>query len=245
MKGFITHCGAAEVTREEAFAVPVPEYTATHRPVSYEELTRFIEGQLVAAGLSSWTAAYALNRKGQHFFAKYVIDVDGDNSGMGLSAVFRQSYNMQFKPAAAFGGHTFCCDNLALTGDYFVVMHKNTKNGWERFQERYVLEAWRSSPLQAFYQAKEQANNWAEITLSEREGYRVLGELAGNRILTANQASVAFGDWRKPRYEDFEERNFQNLSQCVTEGLKKGPVASMPERHIRANKYMASMEVRG
>ena len=245
MQGFITHCGAAEVSREEAFAVPVPEHTRSHRPASYEQLTTFVELQLQQLGLQTISQAYALNRKGQHFFAKYVLDVGDNNDTRGLAVVFRQSYNKQFKAAVAMGMSTFICDNLAISGDWFQVMSKNTKNGWERFQDQCILASFKSDPLAAYWETARNLDDWSTIELTEREGYRCLGELYGRNLLKSEQLNIAIEDWRKPRHEEFEARNLLNLYQDCTEGLKKGPVASLPERHIELHQAFLTLQATG
>jgi hypothetical protein len=238
MQGFITHCGAAEVTREEAFAVPVPEHTRTYKPVSYQTLTETVERLLTTMGLQTIDSAYALNRKGRHFFAKYVCDTGDVDATMGLSIVFRQSYDKTFSLAIAMGANTFCCDNLALTGDFFRVLHKNTLNGWDNFRRTLAGEAFTSEPLAPYYQLRDISRRWSDVDLSEVEGYRILGELVGKKLLRPHQAIVAFNDWRTPRHAQFTERHYWNLYQDITEGLKKGPAASMAERHIEIHRYM-------
>jgi hypothetical protein len=140
---------------------------------------------------------------------------------------------------------TFICDNLAISGSHFRVMHKNTMNGWENFRRDCLFQASESTPLAAYYEAKKQLGDWSGIELSEREGYRILGELQGYDRLTPHQASVAFQDWHTPRHEAFAARNLRSLYQCVTEGLKKGPIATLPERHIAAHQHLRTIEIQG
>ena len=71
----------------------------------------------------------------------------------------------------------------------------------------------------------------------EQRGYAMLGVAMGRELLTPTQASVAFGDWKKPRYEEFADRNLWSLYNCVTEGLKKGAPGTVLDRHANAHDY--------
>jgi hypothetical protein len=245
MEGFLTHCGAAEVTAAEAFAVPLPDYTRSHRPVSYQELTEFLRGQIEHLGLEIIAEAYALNRKGQHFFAKFVMTAPGlDTSEHGISAVLRQSYNKQFSPYSAFGTSTFICDNQSISGNWFQVMKRNTRNGWDKFKDECILASFKCDPLREHYDTMNTFATWKDASLTLREGYQLLGELYGEQLLTANQASVAFQDWREPRH-DFGPPTVYRLYQDCTEGLKKGPVATLADRHIALHKRFRTLGERG
>ena len=38
-------------------------------------------------------------------------------------------------------------------------------------------------------------------------------------------------DWRKPRYAEFEDRNFWSLYNCFTQGLKRIPAGEIMDRY--------------
>jgi len=241
MEGFITHCGSAQVPRTEVLGVPVPPHTKSYKPIPYGDMLDFTENSIKQMGLSVIDSAFALNRKGQHMFAKYVLDTSSDVRG--LSIVVRQSYDKTFRAAIAGGASTFCCDNLSISGSFFRVMHKNTVNVWKEFRVGVMLEL--DTCLEGYYETDRDILSWDKIQLGEDNGYRELGYMVGHKLLASDQASVAFKDWKTPRHPEFEDKTLGNLYQCVTEGLKKGPAATIPERHIKAHGHFRDLYLQG
>ena len=74
-----------------------------------------------------------------------------------------------------------------------------------------------------------------------RRGYSYLGVLLGEGLLTPTQAIIAFGDWTKPKHEDFEERTLWSLYNAVTESLKKGAPARILDRHAKVHDFFAEI----
>lgn len=241
MEGFMTHCGSATVERPEVLAVPVPQHTMSYAPIGYGIMVEFIENQIKQMGLETISTAFALNRNGAHFFARWVLDTNSDKHGM--SIVARQSYDKTMRACIAGGLQTFVCDNQSISGDFFKVMHKNTKNVWKEFRVGIMLEL--DNCLEGYYETERDLKSWDAVQLSEDNGYRELGLLQGRKLLTPNQASVVYDAWKKPEHEEQAERNLANLYQAVTVGLKKGPAATIPERHIAAHSHFRDLYLQG
>ncbi len=74
-------------------------------------------------------------------------------------------------------------------------------------------------------------------SLTEVEGYRLLGEALGTGAITSTVANVAFTDWKTPRHEEFAEHNLYNLYQGVTEGLKLVGPANRMGAQTRAHSF--------
>ena len=99
--------------------------------------------------------------------------------------------------------------------------------------------------LEGYYETERDLKSWDMVQLSEDNGYRELGLLQGRKLLTPNQASVVYDAWKKPEHEEQAERNLANLYQAVTVGLKKGPAATIPERHIAAHSHFRDLYLQG
>ena len=230
----ILHCGSKQVTRAEVEAVPVPEHTDTWKPVSYKAAIDFLFAQVAALGLEVRAEMYGLNKNGDQLFAMLSLDV-GDK-GHALSWGLRQSYNKSLALGNVAGEHTLVCDNLCFSGSAFKVVRKNTVNVWEDFCR--LIEEQAKNALGHYKVIRAENDALKEVDCGLTRGFEILGVAMGNGVLTPTQATVAFGDWKTPRYEDFAERNLYSLYQCVTEGLKKGGPGLLIDRHVKAHAFM-------
>lgn len=242
MEGFITHCGASEVTRAEVLAVDMPQHTRSYQPVSYSQLLDYVEGQIKQLGFPIISSAFALNRGGKHMFAKWILDVT-ETPEHGLSIVCRQSINKQFKLAVAGGVNTFVCDNQSISGAAFTSMKKNTPNGWNNFRMTMLdqLDAFHT----AYHGEVRELQSWDDITVSEDEGYRELGYMIGKGKIKPVPFGEALREWRKPTHEEQAARTLGNLYNAVTAGLKKTPQAALPENSIAAHQHFRDLYLQG
>lgn len=230
----LLHCGSKQVTRQEVEAVPVPEYTDTWKPVPYADAIGYLYEQIEEhLGLSVRAEMYGLNKTGNQLFASLMLDT-GDK-GASLSMGLRQSYDKSLALGTVAGEHTFVCDNLCFSGEAFHVVRKNTVNVWGDFC-RLVCEQVQKA-LSHYRDIRVQNDALKTVPCSLHHGYEILGVALGEGVLTSTQASVAFGDWQTPRYEEFSERNLHSLYNCTTEGLKKGTPGLLIDRHVKAHAF--------
>lgn len=235
----ILHCGGVRVTREMVEAVVPPEATDTYRPVHYADAIDLLHAEARSLGMQVRREEYGLNEKGDQLFA--LLTLDTGNAEHGLSIGLRQSYNKSLALGVAIGAQVFVCDNLAFSGSAFKVVRKNTVNVWPDF--RNLLAAQIANALPQYRSLEGDFSRMKEIPCSIERGYSVLGVMVGRELLTAQQATVAFGDWREPRHDEFGERNVWGLYNAVTEGLKKGAAGSVLTRHAAAHDWILTEAV--
>jgi hypothetical protein len=239
MNGLMLHCGGEQVTREMVEAVPVPEATHSWRPVSYADAISFLHEQVERQlGLEVESESYGLNKGGDQMFALMTLKTDRPDNG--LSIGLRQSYNKSLSLGVAVGAQVFVCDNLCFSGSAFKVIRRNTLNVWADF--RYMLTEQVREALPQYNAVNAQCDAMKAIPCEKTRGYEILGVALGEGILTPNQASVAFGDWQKPRYDDFADRNVWSLYNCATEGLKKGQPGRIMDRHAAAHDFFIDIK---
>jgi hypothetical protein len=238
MNSLIMHCGGKHTSLAEVLAVPVPEHTDTWKPVAYGdaiELLKTLATERIGCPIKS--EAYGLGHEGMQMFGRITLDT-GDTA-QGLSIGIRQAYNKSLALGTAVGANVFVCDNLAFSGDAFKVLRRNTRNVWEDFQRLIIDQI--GSALSSYDVLKTEIARMQATPCHEQRGYALLGVAMGRDILTPTQASVAFGDWAKPRHEEFADRNVWSLYNCVTEGLKKGSPGTLLDRHAKAHDYFAQV----
>lgn len=239
MNGIMLHCGSEVVTPEVIRAVPVPAPTRSWRPVAYGDAIDFLKGQIDSQlGLPVESETYGLNKAGDQMFA--LITLDTGDKDRGLSIGLRQSYNKSLSLGVAVGAQVFVCDNLCFSGDAFKIVRKNTVNVWSDF--RALVASQVSKSLGHYEAVNRETEIMQGIPCTERRGYAMLGVAMGEGVITPTQATVAFGDWKAPRHEEFADRNLYSLYNCVTEGLKKGPPARILDRHAKAHAFFTDMQ---
>lgn len=226
------------VSLEAVRAVPVPMHTRSWRPVPYGDAVDFLKASLDRQlGLPVESESYGLSRDGSQMFG--VITLDTGDEAQGLAVGIRQSYNKSLSLGIVAGAQVFVCDNLMFAGEAFKVVRKNTINVWGDFRSLVL------SHVQGAYGhyrgILEATERMRAVPLSLDRGYAVLGVALGEEVLTPNQATVAFGDWREARHPDFTDRNLYSLYQCVTEGLKKGAPGRLIDRHARAHDFFTQV----
>ena len=236
----ILHCGSEEVTRAQVEAVPVPTPTHSWRPVPYADAISFLYDQIRSnLGLEIESERYGLNKAGDQMFALATLKTEREDNG--LSIGLRQSYNKSLALGVAVGANVFVCDNLCFSGDAFKVVRRNTLNVWADFRALVAVQV--AGSLGHYEAVNAECDALKAVPCDLRRGYEVLGVALGEGVLTPTQATVAFEDWKRPRHEDFSDRNLYSLYNCATEGLKKGAPARILDRHARAHAFFT--ELRG
>jgi len=234
MQGLMLHCGAQQATLAQVKAVPVPAKTKTYNPLPYGQTIEFLKAQATMhLGLELESEGYGLNANGDQMFG--VLRFSAGAADHGLAMGLRGSYNKTLANAVAAGAGVFVCDNLCFSGDAFKIIRKNTPNVWRDF--RSMIMAHVQNALGHYRDMSRDIDRMKATPCHEQRGYSILGVAVGEQLLTPTQATVAFGDWRKPRHEEFSERNMWSLYNCVTEGLKKGQPAKTIDRHTSAHGF--------
>lgn len=228
------HCGGEQATRAQVEAVPVPQHTRSYKPVSYADAIALMHSEAQRQlGLEVESEAYGLNKAGDQMFALITLKTDSEEHG--LSIGLRQSYNKSLALGVAVGAQVFVCDNLCFSGSAFKVVRKNTVNVWGDF--RSLVRQQIAASFEHYEAVNAQCDRMRAQPLALERGYEILGRAMGEGVLTPTQATVAFGDWKKPRHEEFADRTAWGLYNAVTEGLKKGPPAKILDRHARAHDW--------
>lgn len=223
---------------DEVLSVPVPEKTKTYHPVAHGELIEFVRTRVDSIlGLSIRKEEYGLSRKDQQMFG--VMTLETGNNDNGLAIGLRNSYDKSLSVGLSSGAQVFVCDNLCFSGSGMVVLRKHTLNVW-RDIALSVDKALRESE-QAYVKMNDQLIDMQAKPVNLDQGYEIIGRALGYEILKPQQATVALGDWREPRHEEFSERNMYSLYNCFTEGLKRGTAGGTMDRHALVHEFFESI----
>src|SRR5437879_9101771 len=155
----LAHCGSCKFSREELTAIPTPEGSATHRPLSHHELVEALTETLNFRHIGVVREEYAVSLDGMKMFG--VLELQAGFTGCRFAIGIRNANDKSMRLAMTVGYRVFVCDNLAFQGDFSPVLAKHTKNfslidavsvGVDRMQRnfepmRHQIEIWKQSLL--------------------------------------------------------------------------------------------------
>ena len=260
MDGLMIHTpNSGRVTKEEAFAIPVPEQTRTYTPVPNEELWKMLQRTAEMRGLQLSEPQMGVAHKGQRLFG--VADItnqDHLDEEVRLTLGFRNSYNRTLSVGVCFGSKVFVCDNMCFSGyaseeeDAVGQLHKRHHSDvFEGLQIR-LKEAMDKFEIFKNYQTKFY-ERLKEIKLTDAEAMEFIHHSVGAEAITAKDCYTVGNHWlyqaNCPEHEaenwhkEFMPRNAWSLFNCFTE-IHKGFQEKNPfdanVRSIKMNSHFHS-----
>lgn len=231
MDEFLMHRGGEIVKRDQLDLVKVPEETESYIPVPHYDLaSKFLNvSQDLLTGFNLVGENYALARQGQQLFA--LLKFQKDNSEIGLSVAFRNSYDRSMSVGLAIGGSVFICDNLALHGE-IAVMKKHTKGVWNALEDLAITSLYKAQ--HKYEKVIADAERLRGVPMDNRAAFELMGLLYGHDIVSPRQLPVVREEWLRPTHEEFGPRSKWSFFNAVTEALKSTPPISIMEKHVRA-----------
>ncbi len=228
MEEMIIHRGGEMVLKDQLDLIKVPEATDSYVPVSHYALADKLSAistdilrdyQLVGE-------TYAVARQGNQLFA--LLKFRNDNTEMGLSLAYRNSYDKSMSVGIAIGASVFICDNLALQGE-IAVMKKHTKNIWNDLEDLAISSLYKAQ--KNFERVVVDAERMKAIPMKNDEAFRLMGFLYGHDLVSPRQLTTLKEEWLHPSHEEFQDRNLWTLFNATTESLKSCPPTVIMERH--------------
>jgi hypothetical protein len=235
------HTGGKYVELADLRHIPLPDETATYKPVGHYDLA--VNLAEVARGLlpdyELVDSRFGLARQGNQMFGIHTYR-NGHNDSLGLSIGFRNSYDKSMSVGIAIGASVLVCDNLALTGE-ITILRKHTANVWEDLEELMITTVYRSR--HNFHRIEEDAARMQDTALTDDRAFRLMGLLYGKRVVSIRQLPVVRREWVQPSHEVFMPRNLWSFYNAVTEALKSCPPNLIMEKHIRLHKILMAPEM--
>src|SRR5438067_1407359 len=150
-----------KLTRQELAAVPTPQGTATHRPVSHIEVIETLVETLSFRHIGVVKEEYAVGKDGMKMFG--VLDLDTGIPGCRFSIGIRNSHDRSMRLAAVVGVRVLVCENMAFSGDFQPVLAKHSKN----FSLQNALSIGVDQMQRNFDGMRMQVEGWQQSQLSE------------------------------------------------------------------------------
>jgi hypothetical protein len=225
----LVHTGGSLVTRDDLALVPVPEATDSYIPVPHNHLADTLStiGQDILKNFVLAKEQFALAREGRQMFG--VIVFKNEDTELGLSIGFRNSYDKSMAIGIAIGAEVFVCDNLAFAGDV-TILRKHTANVWSSLENMAISTLYRSQ--KTFQKIVDDSERLKTRMIGNDDAFKLIGLLFGKGILTPRQLSGVKKEWLNPSFEDFKPRTMWSFYNACTETLKSCPPIVIMEKHI-------------
>lgn len=211
----IAHAGANRLQRQDLLALPTPEATLTHKPVSHSSLVESIFQALAYRSIDIVTEEYAATPDGARLFG--VLTLSLQNGDIRLAIAFRNSHDKSFSLGLVGGFRVFCCDNLSFSGDFMAVAKKHSKNldvvetlalGIDRIQRRF-------QPI------LNQVDVWKNHDLPDIRAKEIIYDaFTGALDAPKHLLKEVHREYFEPRFDEFRPRNLWSLQNAFTGAFK-------------------------
>ena len=207
----------SKIGRTELAQIPVPQATATHRPVPHHEIVEALVETLSFRHIAVVNEEYAASNDGMKMFG--VLDLETQMEGCRFSIGIRNSHDKSLRLGLTAGLRVFVCSNMAFSGDFTPVLAKHSKSfnlidtlavGVDRIQRNF-------EPMQR------QVEHWRQAQLTDERAKLIFysafvdGKLDAPRSLLPEVHRLYF----EPQYEEFSPRTMWSLSNAFTSAFKK------------------------
>jgi hypothetical protein len=207
----------SKIGRAELAQIPVPQATATHRPVPHHEIVEALGETLSFRHIAVVNEEYAASSDGMKMFG--VLDLETQMEGCRFSIGIRNSHDKSLRLGLTAGLRVFVCSNMAFSGDFTPVLAKHSKSfnlidtlavGVDRIQRNF-------EPMQR------QVEQWRQAQITDERAKLIFyaafvdGKLDAPRSLLSEVHRLYF----EPQYEEFSARTMWSLTNAFTSAFKK------------------------
>lgn len=235
----VAHCGARKVSRDELMAIPMPESTRTHQPLSHFEIVEVLEEALSFRHLSVVRDEYAVSADGMKMFG--IMDLDNEFEEGRFSIGLRNSNDKSMRLALTAGYRVFVCDNMAFSGDFTPLLHKHTRN----LDLRDSISIAVDRIFRGFDHLAKVIDGMRQREMSDNDVrlviYQAFVEGQVKSVPKHLMASV-HENYFKPGYDDFRARNMWSLSNAFTSAFKSLAPLKQFEVTARLGSYLKQVQ---
>jgi hypothetical protein len=231
----ITHCGARRISRDELSALPVPQETATFKPISHAVLVERIAETLWYRRMNIVRDEYAVSPDGMKLFG--LLEMDLEYKGVRFAIGIRNSNDKSMRVAMVAGYKVTVCDNMMLQGDFQPLLAKHSKN--------FALEDGLSIACDRIQRnigkLHQEINQKQERLIESRDAKSlVYTAFTDGRFPISLFRAVHHEFFVAPSYEEFKQSTMWSLENAFTTSFKKLNPVSQFEMTARLGKFLAA-----
>ena len=226
-----------EVKLEELKDIEMPKGTHSYVPISHYDLAMnvgSIAEKIIDKELHS--QRYGIARNGQHMFG--TLTYKEEDSEMGVSIGFRNSYDKSMSVGICVGAKVFVCENLMMTGE-ISVMRKHTGGIMEELNGLIFNVLFNSE--NKFTTLQEDKEEFEKVDVTNIKAWETMGRLFGKGIINTPQISTMRREWKSPSHQEFETPNLWSLYNAGTESLKSCSPTRIMNSHIKLHRELKAL----
>jgi len=204
------------VTLGDLEQLPVPEATATWKPLPHHRVVDMVLECLDMVRFDVASMDLAIAKQGGQFFG--VIDVKSEIAqGVKMAVGIRNSTDRSLSAALCAGERVLVCSNLCFSAE-IQVAHKHTSNVDREFSFQ-VLRAVKELRDYSSVSA-ERIQRLRGMALSDDRANSLILQSWKRGIVGTRLLRPLIQEWEQPTYEDFQDRSAWSLQNCFTAVLR-------------------------
>jgi hypothetical protein len=234
----VAHCGARKVSRDELMAIPMPEATRTHQPLSHFEIVEALEEALSFRHLSVVRDEYAVSQDGMRLFG--VMDLDNEFEEGRFSIGLRNSNDKSMRLALTAGYRVFVCDNMAFSGDFTPLLHKHTA----KFHLKDAIAIAVDRIHRGLGTLADQIKEMRSFGITDNDArLMIYGAFMEKAIkgVPRHMMPLVHGNYFDPIQEDFRPRTLWSLSNAFTSAFKSLAPVKQFEATAKLAAYLSNI----
>ena len=207
----IAHVDTELVTREQLAMIPMPEGTASFRPVPHIELVMSIQAILETKGIAIQREQFAVRADGSRLFATFDLSIEGILGSCGALGI-RTGNDRTMRLQMLTGMRIFVCDNMAFSGDEIILNRKHTAglnllpelmDAVGRYQLRYAT-------------LLSEIRSLAEMTIDDQQAKAILHDAFMAEVMPLRYLKDVSQAYFHPTIPEWEPRTAWSLHNSFT-----------------------------
>jgi hypothetical protein len=231
--------GSQIITREQLHLIePVMQATRTFVPVPHGLLADrlLIMAQDILNGYDLVSETYTVARYGNQCFA--VLTFSKGDEGIYFSVGWRNSNDKSLACAIVLGAQVICCSNLMLDGE-IKILRRHSQKVWQDIEMLAITSFYRHT--HAYDNVLRIRERLRRNDFTDRQAAHFFGRCYFDDILSPRQIPVAVEQWKRPTFEEFNERTAWSAYNAVTYALKSEAPATAMEKHVQASQMLIDL----
>lgn len=224
-----------KIEERELISTPLPEQTATYKPVGHQQLIDLTLESIYQAGFEIAKKEYRSSKGGQIANARYVIKNVADDE-MQLMVGFQNSYDKSLSVKWAIGTQIMICSNGCVSGDFGAFKRKHTGDV-QTFTPQHIVEHIKHAG-DTFRQIQNEREQMKEIEISKRTMAELIGRMIiEEEIIQSTQLNIIEREMKHPTYEYGNPNSLWTLYQYTTFAMKELHPFLWMNSHLRAHRF--------
>ena len=225
-----------ETTLDNLINVPLPQETATYKPVEHRALVDMLGEHLDKNNLSIQRERYSSNRWGTQMFAEYSLSL-GDEEKTAAVGI-RNSYDKSMAVGMCAGSQVVVCSNMMFNGD-IVTQRKHTGSVSADIGE--LLDRLVESIPRIYRSVESDIEKFKTVPIDDTHASHIYGDLFMNhQVMDTDELNRAIRYWQKPTH-GFGKDTLFDFYQTVNQALKGTHPSTALQRFTKLHDYLSEV----